>query len=67
MIETRAKLSGAEALIAHLQLTIEKMKHAMFGPRLELQQSASCAGSRWVGSHGRLLAPIAAASAPRPR
>ena len=38
LIETRAKLSGAEALIAHLQLTIEKMKRAMFGPRSERSQ-----------------------------
>lgn len=35
LIETRAKLSGAEALIAHLQVVIEKMKRAMFGPRSE--------------------------------
>ena len=38
LIETRAKLSGAEALIAHLQLVIEKMKRAMFGPRSERSQ-----------------------------
>ena len=38
LIETRAKLSGAEALIAHLQLTIAKMKRAMFGPRSERSQ-----------------------------
>ena len=38
LIETRAKLSGAQALIAHLQLTIEKMKRAMFGPRSERSQ-----------------------------
>ena len=38
LIETRARLSGAEALIAHLQLTIEKMKRAMFGPRSERSQ-----------------------------
>ena len=37
LIETRAKLSGAEALIAHLQLTIAKMKRAM-GPRSERSQ-----------------------------
>jgi len=35
LIETRAKLSGAEALIEHLQLVIAKMKRAMFGPRSE--------------------------------
>jgi hypothetical protein len=35
LIETRAKLSGAEALIAHLQLVIAKMKREMFGPRSE--------------------------------
>ena len=38
LIETRAKLSGAEALIAHLQVVIEKMKRAMFGPRSERSQ-----------------------------
>ena len=38
LIKSRAKLSGAEALIAHLQLTIEKMKRAMFGPRSERSQ-----------------------------
>ena len=38
LIETRAKLSGAEALIEHLQLVIEKMKRAMFGPRSERSQ-----------------------------
>ena len=37
-IETRAKLSGAEALIEHLQLVIAKMKRAMFGPRSERSQ-----------------------------
>ena len=38
LIETRAKLSGAEALIAHLQLVIAKMKRAMFGSRSERSQ-----------------------------
>ena len=38
LIETRAKLSGAEALIAHLQLVIAKMKREMFGPRSERSQ-----------------------------
>jgi transposase len=38
LIETRAKLSGAEALIEHLQLVIAKMKRAMFGPRSERSQ-----------------------------
>jgi len=38
LIETRAKLSGAEALIAHLQLVIAKMKREMFGPRTERSQ-----------------------------
>src|ERR1700720_547881 len=33
LIETRAKLVGAEALIEHLQLVIAKMKREMFGPR----------------------------------
>jgi transposase len=35
LIETRAKLSGAEALIAHLQLVIAKMRREKFGPRSE--------------------------------
>ena len=32
LIEARAKLSGAQALIEHLQLVIAKMKREMFGP-----------------------------------
>jgi transposase len=35
LIEARAKLSGAQALIEHLQLVIAKMKREMFGPRSE--------------------------------
>lgn len=35
LVETRAKLSGAEALIAHLQLQIAKMRRELFGPRSE--------------------------------
>jgi transposase len=38
LIETRAKLVGAEALIEHLQLVITKMKREMFGPRSERSQ-----------------------------
>ena len=38
LIETRAKLSGAEALIEHLQLLILKMKRELFGPRSERSQ-----------------------------
>ena len=38
LIEARAKLSGAEALIEHLQLMIAKMKREMFGPRSERSQ-----------------------------
>jgi transposase len=38
LIETRAKLMGAQALIEHLQLVIAKMKHDMFGPRSERSQ-----------------------------
>src|SRR5438552_2949724 len=38
LIETRAKLIGAEALIEHLQLVIAKMKREMFGPRSERSQ-----------------------------
>ena len=38
LIETRAKLMGAQALIEHLQLVIAKMKREMFGPRSERSQ-----------------------------
>jgi transposase len=38
LIETRAKLSGATALIEHLQLVIAKMKREMFGARSERSQ-----------------------------
>src|SRR5215831_10565035 len=38
LLETRAKLSGAQALIEHQRLLIEKMKRAMFGPRSERSQ-----------------------------
>ena len=35
LIETRARLSGAEALIEQLQLVIAKMKREKYGPRSE--------------------------------
>jgi transposase len=35
LIETRAKLSGAQAVIEHLRLIIAKMKREQFGPRSE--------------------------------
>ena len=38
LIEARAKLSSAEALIEHLQLVIVKMKREMIGPRSERSQ-----------------------------
>jgi hypothetical protein len=38
LIEARAKLSGAEAMIAHLQLVITKMKREKFDPRSERSQ-----------------------------
>jgi transposase len=38
LIEARAKLAGAEALIEHLQLVITKMKRERFGPRSERSQ-----------------------------
>src|SRR6516164_471946 len=38
LIEARAKLIGAEALIEHLQLVIAKMKREIFGPRSERSQ-----------------------------
>jgi transposase len=38
LIETRARLSGAEALIEQLQLVIAKMRREKFGPRSERSQ-----------------------------
>jgi transposase len=38
LIETRAKLVGAQALIEHLQLVIAKMQRDKFGPRSERSQ-----------------------------
>jgi transposase len=38
LIEARAMLTGAEAMIAHLQLVIAKMKRERFGPRSERSQ-----------------------------
>src|SRR5437660_10896166 len=38
LIETRAKLIGAQALIEHLQLVIAKLKREIFGPRSERSQ-----------------------------
>src|ERR1700746_3086061 len=38
LAQTRAKLSGAEAMIEHLQLVIAKMKREIFGPRSERSQ-----------------------------
>lgn len=38
LVEARAKLSGAEAMIEHLQLVIAKMKRELFGPRSERSQ-----------------------------
>ena len=38
LTETRAKLSGATALIEHLQLVIAKMRRERFGPRSERTQ-----------------------------
>src|SRR5262245_16490516 len=38
LIETRAKLEGAQALIEHLQLVIAKMKREMFGQHSEKSQ-----------------------------
>ncbi len=38
LIEARARLSGAEAMIEHLQLVIAKMKREKFGPRSERSQ-----------------------------
>jgi transposase len=38
LIEARAKLSGAQTLIEHLQLVIAKMQREKFGPRSERSQ-----------------------------
>src|SRR5436305_15084891 len=38
LIEARAELSGAQALIEHLQLVIAKMQREKFGPRSERGQ-----------------------------
>ncbi len=38
LIETRARLAGAEALIEQLQMVIAKMKREKFGPRSERSQ-----------------------------
>jgi transposase len=38
LVEARAKLTGAQALIEHLQLVIAKMKRERFGPRSERSQ-----------------------------
>src|SRR5271165_6051429 len=38
LIEARAQLSGAAAMIEHLQLVIAKMKREIFGPRSERSQ-----------------------------
>jgi transposase len=38
LIETQARLSGAEAMIQHLQLVIAKLKRERFGPRSERSQ-----------------------------
>ena len=38
LIDTRAKLVGAQALIEHLQLVIAKMQREKFGPRSEKSQ-----------------------------
>src|SRR6516162_4018189 len=38
LIETRAKLVGAQAVIEHLQLVIAKMQREKFGPRSEKSQ-----------------------------
>jgi len=38
LIETRAKLVGAQTLIEHLQLVIAKMQREKFGPRSEKSQ-----------------------------
>src|SRR4051812_19737323 len=38
LIEARTKLTGAEAMIAHLQLLIAKMKREIYSPRSERSQ-----------------------------
>ena len=56
LVEAQARLSGAEAMIAHLQLVIAKLRRESFGPRsersrrlldqleLELEELAAAAG-----------------------
>jgi len=39
LVRARAEASSAEALIAHLRLTIEKLKREIFGPRSERKGS----------------------------
>src|SRR5437016_14488739 len=78
LIETRAKLSGATALIEHLQLVIAKMKREHFGPRsersqrlldqmeLQLEELAAAAGEDEVEAERRCTStrPIAPPSIP---
>src|SRR5580704_4797745 len=64
LIEARAKLSGAEALIEHLHLVIAKMKREAFGSRsersqrlidqmeLQLEELAAAAGEDTAGAEG---------------
>src|ERR1700751_2393821 len=49
LIEARAKLAGAQALIEHLQLAIAKMQREKFGPRSERGSSISwnCSSRNW--------------------
>ena len=52
LIEARAKLSGARALIEHLQLVIAKMQREKFGPRSERSQRLTrstwnCSSRNW--------------------
>jgi hypothetical protein len=50
LIEAHAKLSGAKALIEHLQLVIAKMKREMFGPRSERSLGAQPTPARSNGA-----------------
>jgi len=53
LIEARAKLSGAEALIAHLQLVIAKMKREAVRPALGAQPAPARSAGTAAGGIGR--------------
>jgi len=70
----RAELSDNEALIAHLELRIEKLKRELYGQRsertarlleqleLELEELAPLSASGRCASHGRMTSNASASS-----